>query len=139
MHIPDTPEALFEALAEPSIPEVYPFFETLTTSNQKLLRLLHTELTKGKLSDEAFQQMVGFLISVWRSFNQSALRNHASFLDHEDELALDEVGQHAQLARLDQSLLTLLALLETIPTEADAASPEDEPSGHYVLRDPADS
>ena len=86
MQIPDSPEALFEELADSSIRELYPRYDELEPRNQKLVRLLHTELTKGELCDRTFQQFVGFILVLWRSFNTSVLLHNAQLIDSEDEI-----------------------------------------------------
>ncbi len=136
MQIPDSPEALFEALAEPSLRELYPRFDHLAPRNQKLIRLLHTELTKGELSDRTFQQFVGFVLVLWRSFNNSVLLNNAFRLETEDEIDTEWVDSAAHLARMDQFLISLLNQLETLPgVDPDAdKSPCDM---QYLLNDAA--
>lgn len=133
MNIPDTPEALFEALAEPSLRELYPRFDDLRPRNQKLIRLLHTELTKGELSDSTFQQFVGFTIVLWRSFNHSALLSIQNQIGTEDEIDTEWVDSAVQLARMDQYLVNLLVALEPIP------SSEDDETNRYLLRIPRNS
>lgn len=134
LHIPDSPEALFEALTEPLLEELYPNFETLKPRNQKLIRLLHTELTKGELTDNTFQEFVGFVLVLWRSFNRSALLNTHQLLATEDEIDTDWVDDATQLARMDQYLTGLLAHLEALP--APPADPDArDPSNRYLLRE----
>lgn len=134
MQIPDTPEALFEALAEPSLRELYPRFDELEPRNQKLVRLLHTELTKGELTDRTFQQFVGFVLVLWRSFNNSVMVANAVRLDEEDEIDTEWLDAACHLARMDQYLLTLLNSLELLP--GDDPSSEKAPCDlQYLLRD----
>ena len=134
MHIPDSPEALFEALTEPLLEELYPNFETLKPRNQKLIRLLHTELTKGELTDNTFQEFVGFVLVLWRSFNRSALLSTQQLLATEDEIDTDWVDDATQLARMDQYLSVLLAALEALP--APPADPDArDPSNRYLIRE----
>lgn len=134
MQIPDSPEALFEALAEPSLRELYPRFDELEPRNQKLIRLLHTELTKGELSDRTFQQFVGFILVLWRSFNNSVLIANAIRIDTEDEIDTDWVDTASHLARMDQYLVGLLTTLEPLP----GYDPDGEKGPcdlHYLLND----
>ena len=134
MIIPNTPEALFEALAEPSLLKMYPRFEELVPRNQKLVRLIHTELTKGELSDSTFKDFVGFTLVIWRSFNRSALLDNQECIDTEDEIDTDWVDAAAQLARVDQFLTGMLGQLETIPeTLEDPMDPES--INRYLLND----
>lgn len=137
MHIPDTPDALFEALAEPSLHEIYPFFNTLGARDQKLLRVLHTELTKGELTDATFHQVVNFILTLWRSFNYAALRSHQAFLDSEDEVDDEDIAIGQQLSRLDQYLFGLLTLLEASPKAGLEGAEEIAPS-RYTIREPGE-
>lgn len=134
MQIPDTPEALFEALAEPSLRELYPRFDHLAPRNQKLIRLLHTELTKGELSDRTFQQFVGFVLVLWRSFNNSVLINNAFRIETEDEIDTEWVDSASHLARMDQFLISLLSQLETLPG-VDPDSDKSPCDLQYLLND----
>lgn len=137
MQIPDTPEALFEALAEPSLRELYPRFDDLRPRNQKIIRLIHTELTKGELTDGAFQQFIGFILVLWRSFNHSALVQNEIQIDTEDEIDTDWVEAAVHLNRMDQFLATMLCNLETMPSATEEGT-EDEPN-RYLLRGPGPS
>ena len=136
MQIPDTPEALFEVLAEPSLRELYPRFDQLASRNQKLIRLLHIELTKGELSDRTFQQFVGFVLVLWRSFNNSVLVRNAHQIEVEDEIDTEWVDAATQLARMDQFLISLLNLLETLPGD-DPDSDRSPCDLQYLLHDAA--
>ena len=134
MQIPDSPEALFEALADSSIRELYPRYDELEPRNQKLVRLLHTELTKGELCDRTFQQFVGFILVLWRSFNTSVLLHNAQLIDSEDEIDTEWVDAATHLARMDQYLLNLLVALESLP-EGDSDDDRDPTTLRYLLRD----
>lgn len=134
MRIPDTPEALFEALADSSIRELYPRYDELEPRNQKLVRLLHTELTKGELSDRTFQQFVGFVLVLWRSFNQSVLISNAIRLETEDEIDTEWVDAATHLARMDQYLIQLLVALEPLPG-SDEDGDRDPTTLRYLLSD----
>jgi hypothetical protein len=133
MQIPDSPEALFEALADSSIRELYPRYDELEPRNQKLVRLLHTELTKGELCDRTFQQFVGFVLVLWRSFNTSVLLNNAQLIDSEDEIDTEWVDAATHLARMDQYLLNLLVALEPLPG-LDSDDDRDPTTLRYLLR-----
>jgi hypothetical protein len=117
MQIPDTPEQLFEELAEPTLRELFPTYDQLEPRNQKLIRLLHTELTKGQLTDGTFQQFVGFIILLWRSFNAGAMQRNDARLASEDDIEEDWIIAATSFHRIDQFLTSLLALLETLPPE----------------------
>jgi hypothetical protein len=133
MQIPDSPEALFEALADSSIRELYPRYDELEPRNQKLVRLLHTELTKGELCDRTFQQFVGFILVLWRSFNTSVLLHNAQLIDSEDEIDTEWVDAATHLARMDQYLLNLLVALEPLPG-LDSDDDRDPTTLRYLLR-----
>ena len=134
MQIPDSLEALFEALADSSIRDLYPRYDELEPRNQKLVRLLHTELTKGELCDRTFQQFVGFILVLWRSFNTSVLLHNAQLIDSEDEIDTEWVDAATHLARMDQYLLNLLVALESLP-EGDSDDDRDPTTLRYMLRD----
>jgi hypothetical protein len=136
MQIPDSPEALFEVLADSSLRELYPRFDELEPRNQKMVRLLHTELTKGELTDHTFQQFVGFVLVLWRSFNHSVLISNALRIETEDEIDTDWVDAATHLARLDQYLIGLLATLESLPG-LDPDSDKGPSDTRYLLSDSA--
>ena len=135
MFIPDTPEGLFEALAEPTLREIYPRFDELEPRNQKMVRLVHTELTKGELSDATFQEFVGFTLVLWRSFNHAALREITNMIDTEDEIDTDWVDSATHMSRMDQFLTGLLGVLETLP-ETAIDPLDEEPANRYLIRTP---
>lgn len=135
MFIPDTPEALFEALAEPTLRELYPRFDELEPRNQKMVRLVHTELTKGELSDATFQEFVGFTLVLWRSFNHTALTATQHRIDTEDEIDTDWVDAACHMSRMDQFLTGLLGVLETLPETAFDPL-DEEPANRYLIRTP---
>lgn len=136
--IPDSPEALFEALAEPSIREIYGSFDSLTPRNQKLLRIFHTELTKGELTDLAFRDTIGFILSFWRRLNEAALLQVEALLDTEDEIDTDWVDHSVALARLDQYIISILHALNPIPGYDDL-SDKPTPMNCYHLQMPESS
>jgi len=122
MFTPDSPEALFEALCEPAIAEFYPDFDELKPRNQKLIRLLHTELIKGELTDVTFQEFVGFTLLLWRGFNGSVLMGDLNQIDTEDEIDTEWVGSAIQRSRTEQFVGSLLALLDTMPGTEDVST-----------------
>ena len=137
MSVPDTPEALFEQLAEPTLRQLFPNFDVLQPRNQKLIRLLHTELTKGQLTDAAFTDLVGLLLTLWQNFNHAALIANQDRMDAEDEIDTDWVDAACTLTRLDQHLLGLLNSLRSLP---GALTPEDDNdiTNQYLLSGPGD-
>jgi len=137
MDIPATPEALFEALAEPSLREVFPAYDKLKPRNQKMVKLLHTELTKGELSDATFLEFSAFIAVLWRQFNGAALNVRQQQIETEDEIDTDWVDAAVHLARMDQYLNSLLGLLETMPGQ-DGEAGERCCDSHYLLQGPGD-
>ena len=137
MDIPATPEALFEALAEPSLREVFPAYDKLKHRNQKMVKLLHTELTKGELSDATFLEFSAFIAVLWRQFNGAALNARQQQIETEDEIDTDWVDAAVHLARMDQYLNSLLGLLETMPGQ-DGEAGERCCDSHYLLQGPGD-
>lgn len=136
MNVPDSPEALFEALAEPSLREFYPDFDQLKPRNQKLIRLLHCELTKGELSDATFQEFIGFALVLWRSYNRSALQATQAQIDTEDEIDTDWVDAAIALARTEQYITSLLAALDPMPCmDSDGVSCDSQ----YLIHRAEDS
>lgn len=136
MDIPATPEALFEALAEPSLRQLFPRFDTLKPRNQKLVRLLHTELTKGELCDSTFMEFIGFILVLWRSFNNAALETRQTLIDTEDEIDTDWVESAIHLARVEQYLTHMLVALENLPGFSTEDS--NHAKSQYQLLGPGD-
>lgn len=136
MQIPDTPEQLFELLAEPTLRDLFPTFDELSSPNQKLVRLLHTELAKGTLSDGTFQEFLGFVLLLWRSFNAGAMARMDHDLETHDDIDADWIPAATAFHRMDQYLTSLLALLDAMPPE-DGSNPLSAWS-HYYLRTSAD-
>ena len=137
MDIPATPEALFEALAEPSLREVFPAFDRLKPRNQKLVKLLHTELTKGELTDHTLLEFVAFIAVLWRQFNGAALQSRQEQIEVEDEIDTDWVDAAVHLARMDQFLNALLRQLESMPGQ-DGEIGERSCDSQYLLQGPGD-
>lgn len=135
--IPDTPEQLFEQLSEPTLRELFPTFDELPARNQKLVRLIHTELVKGELSDATFQAFAGFILLLWRQFNLGAMQRIDQLLDENDDIESSWIAQANALHRMDQYLRGVFAALEAMPPEDD--DPEDAIAGNqYLLRRPED-
>jgi hypothetical protein len=136
MSIPDTPEQLFEQLAEPTLHEVFPDYYELSPVAQKLVRLLHTELAKGTLTDGTLQEFVSFTLHLWRSFNAGAMQRMDEQLDTEPEIESDWIRASSAMHRMDQYLTGLLVSLGAMPPE-DPDNPMSAWS-HYYLRPSAD-
>jgi len=137
MDVPESPEALFEMLSEPSLRHVFPRYDELVPRNQKLIRLLHTELTKGELTDRTFTEFVGFVTVLWRSFNQSALQAKLDQFAEADEIDDEWINQLNHLSRTDQFLTGLVAYLEALPG-LDGGEDEQICDSRYLLRGPGD-
>lgn len=137
MDVPESPEALFEMLSEPSLRQVFPRYDELVPRNQKLIRLLHTELTKGELTDRTFTEFVGFVTVLWRSFNQSALQAKLDQFAEADEIDDEWINQLNHLSRTDQFLTGLVTYLDALPGLGDGE--EDQTcDSRYLLRGPGD-
>lgn len=119
--VPDTPEQLFEQLAEPTLRELFPSFDELGPFNQKLVRLLHTELVKGALTDGTFQESLCFILMLWRSFNADAMNRNDERLEQESDIDELWIQAATEFHRMDQYLGSLLALLDTMPPEDEGA------------------
>lgn len=137
MDIPATPEALFEALAEPSLRDVFPSYDKLKPRNQKLVKLLHTELTKGELTDYAFLEFAAFIAVLWRQFNGAALAAREEQIETEDEIDTDWVNAAIHLSRMDQFLNALLKQLEAMPGQEGEIG-ERSCDSQYLLQGPGD-
>lgn len=137
MDVPESPEALFELLSEPSLRQVFPRYDLLVPRNQKLVRLLHTELTKGELSDRTFTEFVGFVTVLWRSFNSSALQNKLEQFEEADEIDDEWLAQLNHLSRTDQFLQGLINYLDSLPGLEDSDG-DQSCDGRYRLHRPAD-
>ena len=137
MDIPATPEALFEALAEPSLREVFPSYDKLKPRNQKMVKLLHTELTKGELTDAAFLEFVAFIAVLWRQFNGAALASRQVQIETEDEIDTDWVDAALHLSRMDQFLNALLGQMECMPGQ-EGTRGERSCDSQYLLYGPGD-
>lgn len=137
MEIPATPEALFEALGEPTLREVFPQFDQLKPRGQKLIKLLHTELTKGDLCDLTFQELTALVLMAWQGFNGAAFNARQEQIDSEDEIDTDWVDSAIHLGRIDQFVHGLLTQLHTMPgAEGESGSRQCENS--FLLSGPGD-
>lgn len=134
MTIPDTPEQLFEELGESTLRELFPAFDALPPAAQKMVRLLHTELTKGALSDVVFHQLITVTLETWRTFNRSAMQANDHRLLTEMDVDEDWILEADSLHRMDQYLVSLQAVLSTLPPEGAALTAD---SNRYQLRPPS--
>lgn len=136
MPVPDNPEALFECLAEPYLRQLFPEFDALKPINQKILRLINTEVTKGSLTDASFQEIVYLILSIWRAFNHAALIAYQQSIDTEDEIDTDWVDAALYLARMDEYLRACLAFIKRLPGQDEGGVP---PDSRYLFRNLHDS
>ena len=137
MDVPESPEALFELLSEPSLRQVFPRYDELVPRNQKLIRLLHTEMTKGELTDRTFTEFVGFVAVLWRSFNSSALQHKLDQFEQVDEVDDEWLGELDHLSRTDQFLQGLINYLNSLPGLEESEG-DQSCDGRYRLNRPAD-
>lgn len=135
MSIPDTPEALFEQLGETSLHVMYPHFEDLSPRHQKLLRFLHTELTKGQLTDATFLDSLSFITMIWLQFNSNAQGLNHQRIVCEPEIDTDWVRSAEHFAAMETYLTSLLAVIRLIPGGLDEHLQRPH---RYVLQGPGD-
>lgn len=135
MSIPDTPEALFEQLGETSLHVMWPHFDALPVRHQKLLRLLHTELVKGQLSDKTFLDSLTFITMVWINLNASAQFLNRERIMCEPELDTDWVKAAEHFSSMETYLLAVLANIRLIPGGLDDHLKHPH---RYVLQHPGD-
>jgi hypothetical protein len=124
MQIPDTPEALFEQLSDHTVHELFSNYDNLKPRHRKLVHLLHTELTKGELSDAAFMDCIGFITLLWRCFNNTAVTQAQRLLNDNDELDTAWINCALDTARVAQFIEACLNLYDSAPdlTELDGES-----------------
>lgn len=138
MQIPDTPEQFFEALADSSINEVFPQYEKLPLIFQKLLRIIHAELTKGELSDAMFRDMLLFITTVWRTLNTRATNHVRRLIDESDDIDTEWIDSFVHFARMDNYQDCLISVVKQLPALITDTNPDDPITGHYSLRGPGD-
>lgn len=134
---PSTPEELFAQLAEPSLRQVFPQFESLPLMQQRLLRILNVEIVAGRLSDATLRDLTRFLVATWRSLNRSALEHMDAAIEDAELLDDECIGASQALHRMDQHLLALQALLSTTPLDDGPDRPGPQPTV-YQLSSPED-
>ncbi len=124
MQIPDSPEALFEHLSDSSVREMFSNYDALRPRHRKLVHLLHTELTKGELSDSAFMDTIAFITLLWRCFNRTACLQIEQLIDDHDELEPRWINAALDYARVNQFIDACLNLYDAAPdlTELDGES-----------------
>lgn len=138
MQIPDSPEELFELLSDQSVKVVFPQYDNLPLMHQKMLRILHAELTKGELSDKSLRDSLLFIVTVWRTLNQRIADHMRYMINDAEEVDTDWFDDYSHFGRMDNYLAIIYQVVEMLP----ALAPEDDPSstitGRYSLRGPGD-
>lgn len=135
MTIPNTPDALIEASSEATLTLLCEDYDTLPARDQRLVRLVHAELLKGVLTDDAFAQMLMTIVFVWQSLTENALEAAQHRVDTEPEIDTDWVHAIAHLSRLDQFQCDLLRLISDHP---GVPSKPGSTAGRYSLQGPGD-
>lgn len=138
MQIPDTPEQFFEALADNSISEVFPQYDSLPVLYQKLLRIVHAELTKGELSDTMFRDMLLFITAVWRTLNNRALTQVRNNIEESEDIDTDWIDSYGHFRRMDNYHACVMSVVKTLPALSTEDDPDDHITGHYSLQGPGD-
>ena len=124
MQIPDNPEALFDQLSDSSVREIFPNYDSLRPRHRKLVHLLHTELTKGELSDASFMDTIAFITVLWRCFNRTACLQMEQLIENNDELETQWINSALDYARVEQFIDSCMNLYDSAPdlTELDGES-----------------
>lgn len=124
MPIPNTPEALFEHLSDSSVRDMFANYDQLEPRHRKLIHLLHTELTKGELSDAAFMDCIAFITTLWRCFNNTASVQIQRYIEDSDEIEPAWIQSALEYAKVSQFIFSLLNLYDAAPdlTELEGES-----------------
>jgi hypothetical protein len=80
-------------------------------------------------------EFVGFVIVLWRSFNNTALSACLKQIESEDEIDTDWIDAIAHFTRMDQYQQHLLAAIGENPG-VPAEAPQ---SGRYTIQGPGDA
>lgn len=132
--VPDTPEALFAQLSETSLHLFYPEFDSLTTRQQKLIRMLHTELTTGQLNDASFTETLLIVVAVWNRFNNLAQCMVRDELDESEVVTPANIRALEHFSRMEQHHTMLRSSIYNVPTGYDSSGQ----SPRYAIRGPGD-
>lgn len=138
MQIPDTPEQFFEYLADDTIRHLFQSFDHLPVHQQKLIRIIHTELTKGQLSDYNFRGMLLFILEIWRSLNTQLLSKTEHCIDESPEIDSDWIDAAIHFSRMDQYLSSVTNALSLLPSPDPTAEANPRNTGQYWLFGPGD-
>lgn len=135
MSIPDTPHGLIEASSEATLTILHEDYDSLPPRDQRLVRLVQTELFLGQLTDTAFASMLTTLVHTWQSLSAQALAAAWDAVETEDEIDTDWIDAIAHFTRMDQYQNQLLATIKENP-----GVPESAPhGGRYSIQGPGDS
>jgi hypothetical protein len=116
MNIPDTPEQLFEQLGDETIRELFPNFDSLSSTQRKIVQVFHTELTKGQLNDETFMETISLSTHLWGYFNRAACLQLLDLVEsNRDEVSIECVNSHTAAARVNQFIDACLNLYDAVP------------------------
>jgi len=127
MPVPNTPEALFEHLSNSSVRDMFANYDQLKPRHRKLIDVLHTELTKGELSDAAFMDCICFITVLWRCFNNTACIQINRLIDDNSEIDPAWIHQALEIAKVAQFVHTLLNAYDAAPDLTELA---DESTYH---------
>ena len=121
MQIPDTPEQLFESLSDDTVHEIFPNFDSLLPTQRKIVQIIHTELTKGELSDRTFMETIGLITHLWACFNRTACLQMERLIESHDEIDPEWIQASLDYARVNQFIHACLNLFDAAPdmTELD--------------------
>ena len=115
MQIPDTPEQLFESLSDDTVRELFPNFDSLLPPQRKIVQIIHTELTKGQLSDQTFMQTIGLITHLWGCFNRTACIQIERLIESHDEIDPAWINASLDYARVNQFIDSCLNLYDSAP------------------------
>ena len=138
MQIPDTPEQFIETLGAQSIGQVFPQYEKLPIHYQKLLRIIHAELTKGQLNDQVLQGMLLCVLATWRDLNDRAVTQLRSIIQESEDVDTEWFDFYSHLGRIDNYLAILMSVVEKLPALTSEETPDHPITSHYRLRGPGD-
>lgn len=118
MRIPDSPEQLFDHLSQGSVRDMFTNYDALTPRQRKLVSIVHTELTKGGITDTAFHDSIVFLLTLWHAFTQSAAEHNANRIEMNEDIDSEWINHAVDYARVLEFQDGLLAHLQGIPDSA---------------------
>lgn len=125
MQIPDTPEQLFESLSDDTARELFPNFDSLLPPQRKIVQIIHTELTKGQLSDRTFMQTIGLITHLWGCFNRTACIQIEHLIESHDEIDSAWINASLDYARVNQFIDSCLNLYDSAPDFTEIADSDN--------------